>query len=495
MHYKLFLLSTGSRITYGLILLLWSALALAETRSTAIFEVITRGEVTVLQDLVKRGINPNTPAADFEGKTPMMYAVAAGDIPPQVRIAMLQLLLEAGANINATTRFGVTVLTQAMLLNDQAVLDWLIQHGADVNHLTSFRAPSVPDPSSAAYTHISLVMWCAVVGDIDCLNLALQRGGNPFLKNDRGEDALSLALASHKETAARAILKAAAAKTDIKSILNSQGYLVIAAELGLKLSTLLLLEAGAKPDAKGYHPITPLAAALRAARFNAQDRHIYLEIVKLLLKAGADLSFTNPKLSYLTSAIKTHDPAFVKALLVYTPNNVLKDNDWFLKRAISITEADPAAVLAIVQLLADHGANKKALGINEQNMLSLAAHNNPYLVPLVIEWGLDINQRDKFGSTPLHYAADNAEEAAEIIPLLIKRGATVNVQNMRGWTALMYAARRGSLLAVKILLQAGADVHLQSSDGNTALNIAETALPPFRAEEIISVLHDAQRSP
>ena len=56
-----------------------------------------------------------------------------------------------------------------------------------------------------------------------------------------------------------------------------------------------------------------------------------------------------------------------------------------------------------------------------------------------------------------------------------------------GWTALMLAALEGQTEAVRLLLEAGADVHAKSNDGTTALITAVSEGHP----EIVELLRKA----
>ena len=89
-----------------------------------------------------------------------------------------------------------------------------------------------------------------------------------------------------------------------------------------------------------------------------------------------------------------------------------------------------------------------------------------------IRAGANVNARDPYGQTPLMYAA--SYNGPNAIAELIVDLAEVNAQSAAGWTALMYAARDNPEV-VEALLTRGADPTLTNSDGQTALDIAETS--------------------
>lgn len=91
------------------------------------------------------------------------------------------------------------------------------------------------------------------------------------------------------------------------------------------------------------------------------------------------------------------------------------------------------------------------------------------VVDLLICARADINARDNHGRMPLHHAARRKFEKCE---LLIKAGANVYVRDPDGKTPLNIAAVDGSPKTVKLLIEAGADIHAKSSGGVTPLAAA-----------------------
>ena len=53
--------------------------------------------------------------------------------------------------------------------------------------------------------------------------------------------------------------------------------------------------------------------------------------------------------------------------------------------------------------------------------------------------------------------------------MLLQRGASINMQDSNGVTALMCATVRGHTTIVQVLLDAKADASLQAKNGSTAL--------------------------
>ena len=111
--------------------------------------------------------------------------------------------------------------------------------------------------------------------------------------------------------------------------------------------------------------------------------------------------------------------------------------------------------------------------VNTQNQLGetplmLAAINNQLdLAKILIQRGADVN---KPGWTPLHYAATRGHR--EMMRLLLENEAYIDSPSANGTTPLMMAAYYASPLAVKLLLEEGADPVLVNSGNASALDMA-----------------------
>ena len=96
--------------------------------------------------------------------------------------------------------------------------------------------------------------------------------------------------------------------------------------------------------------------------------------------------------------------------------------------------------------------------------LMLAALNNKLpLAKLLILRGADVNQA---GWTPLHYAATRGH--IEMMRLMIDNSAYLDAESPNGTTPLMMAAHYGTPMAVKLLLEEGADPRLKNKLGLSA---------------------------
>jgi len=84
----------------------------------------------------------------------------------------------------------------------------------------------------------------------------------------------------------------------------------------------------------------------------------------------------------------------------------------------------------------------------------------------------DVHPRDRAGRTPLHYAAGDGK--LDTVKARIGAGAEIDAREDTGqYTPLMFAAQRDDNIdIITALVEAGADVNLTNSKGETPLFIA-----------------------
>lgn len=104
----------------------------------------------------------------------------------------------------------------------------------------------------------------------------------------------------------------------------------------------------------------------------------------------------------------------------------------------------------------------------DESVLMLAALKGYLpLVKQLVDKDADVN---KPGWTPLHYAASTGQVA--VIEFLLENSAYIDAESPNGTTPLMMAAMYGSPEAVKVLIQAGADLNIKNQLGLSALDFA-----------------------
>ncbi|KAK7178576.1 Ankyrin repeat domain-containing protein 50-like protein 1 [Paraphaeosphaeria sporulosa] len=121
---------------------------------------------------------------------------------------------------------------------------------------------------------------------------------------------------------------------------------------------------------------------------------------------------------------------------------------------------------AVAKLVLDKGADLESKDDKYgRTPLSWAAeHGREAVVKLLLDKGAELESRDdNYGRTPLSWAAENGHEA--VVRLLLDKGTDLESKdNMYNWTPLSWAAKNGHEAVVRLLLDKGADLELTSKE-------------------------------
>ena len=177
-----------------LTLLLWGSAG----PESPVADAAMRGDLDVVRELLERGADVNL--AQGDGMTALHWAGEVGDA------AMAEMLIYAGANIDAFTRLGdFTPLLIAAEAGNGPVVQVLVEAGADVEARTAVggatalhyasQAGSVvavetlldagadPDVRQTAWGQTPL-MFAASLNRVEALQLLLDRGADPWLSSN-----------------------------------------------------------------------------------------------------------------------------------------------------------------------------------------------------------------------------------------------------------------------------------------------------------------------
>lgn len=113
------------------------------------------------------------------------------------------------------------------------------------------------------------------------------------------------------------------------------------------------------------------------------------------------------------------------------------------------------------------GQNLRSFKISETTPVGTAAKYGALkCIPVLIDNGFPIDERDKEGRTAMCLAALGG---SKIIRDLAKRGLAVNVKDNAGRSPLHYAANKGDAEALRTLLELKADPHALDNRARTAI--------------------------
>lgn len=299
----------------GLCLVLPSS---SNTPADALFQAIRNNDLTYLKAQLAKSADLNTRGR--REMTLLMYAAVFGSTDA------VQLLLDAGADVNARNSFDATALIWAAA--DARKLKMLLDKGADVNsHTKQGRTP--------------LMIAAACDGCSGNVRLLLAKGADSKASDNSGNTPLNLAAAS-----------------------------------GDFETTRLLIDSGADANLANSGGFTPLMSALLNCN---------LPTVQLLLSKGANVNAANTS----TGSVK-FGPIQLVGL---TPLMI----------------AAPYCHAGVVKSLLDAGA--------------------------------DVNAKDIRGMTPLMLAVGSETQDAAVVRLMLKAGADANVKSKAGETALDWSSK------------------------------------------------------
>lgn len=448
----------------ALVLTLFFALSCSAAHAGDLHNAITNHDLVKVTSLLKD--NPaavNTPDDDYFASLPIDIAAGCGDTN------ILALLLERGAFINSTNRFGMTPLHVAAARKQLGAAEFLVSKGANVN------APYGIDKDTPLH-------FAADAGHEAIVQLLLTNGAildQPF------DGPLFRAIPEGHESIVRLLL-AHGADVNNRDSLFGATPLISACAFGRTNVVKVLLDNKADINAQTKGGLSPLMQASRNGHFsivqlllerkanvnletkkgetaldwalNNDAGEAYPEIADLLRQHGATKG--TPKQISIHEAVKSGDLAKVGALLSEHPEQVnatLADGSASLPIHIA-AENDDTKMLA---LLLQYGAKLEATNKSGFTALHSAAFVYPHLnaARFLVLNGADVNANHAYKTmTPLHFAAESGN--VELVQLLLDHGAITTQTNE---SPLNRAAKEGHEAVVRILIARKADVNAKDS--------------------------------
>lgn len=157
---------------------------------------IEQGNLDLAREWLDSGLSP-----DFEGKvigTGVMVGAWEGNI------AMMELFVDRGADINKVNTLGEQALQHAAWRGNLEAVRWLVERGAHVNR---------------SGREWAALHYAVFAGHVDVVKYLLERGADVNALSTNGSTPLMMAAREGKESIARSLLAAGASR----EIVNDQG--------------------------------------------------------------------------------------------------------------------------------------------------------------------------------------------------------------------------------------------------------------------------------
>ena len=134
---------------------------------------------------------------------------------------------------------------------------------------------------------------------------------------------------------------------------------------------------------------------------------------------------------------------------------------------------DDKQALEIFKFLKSKGLSPNIKDKFEQTCLYYTCREGKNLCSkyLVEECGLNVNEIDVYGQTPIYYCV--RDHKIETVKLMIELGTNINIEDKYGQTCLFYGIREGHIDIVELLIQKGANVNQVDKKKRTPYSFAE----------------------
>jgi ankyrin repeat protein len=398
-----------------------------------LIEAVKKSDAKAVRTLLAQHADVN--AVEADGSTALHWAAQRDELE------IAGLLLGAGANAKASTRYNITPLSLACVNGDAALIERLLTAGAD--------------PNSTSEQGQTALMTASLTGKVDAVKALLAHGADVNAREPKkGQTALMWTASEGNAKAAEMLLEFGA---EIKAKSKSGFTPLLFAVRNAHLETVqTLLAHGAN-----VNDVAPDGtSALNMAVVNA-----YYEVAMVLLDHGADPNASDPRGSALHTLAWLRKPG--------------SDGGNGLGRK-SIAPPPPTGKVTTFELaeaLLKHGANPNIRIQWEERKFDKegGTMRNPPLIQLGRHYLTYI------GATPFYVAAHNGD--APYMRLLAEHGADPKMPNILGITPLIAASgldywegeapgpftgcsQEERLEAVKLALELGNDINAAAIFGD-----------------------------
>lgn len=378
-------------------------------------------------------------------------------------------LINQGIDVDCRGPLQYTALIAASKANRLEVVKFLCSKHADANARTQFRKPE------EAY---SALLWAIENENMAIAKVLLENGADPNLADGWGEIPLTHAVWKKSLPLVELLLGSGA---DVLYRREADGRSVLFDAMFKRDISIIesLIKHRADPKIRDSDGWNLIMIASQAS---------YFEGVKFGVVKGIGINDrTKSGITAIHLAVmhKSDDNIAILEYLIRMGGDISAKDDLGTTPLIQASQVGAAKALKI---LIEKGANvndRDAFGSTALHYAakgSGSAEDEESLVALICR-GAKIEARDKAGSTPFIVASKSNK--VRLLNALIRNGANVNAQDNYGWTALMFATRDNHIEIMRLLLDEKADMNLKTLSGQTALSIAEGSAQNREAYELL----------
>jgi len=377
-------------LTVGIGLVLLSGALAAATVDLRLIDAAKSKDAKSVRELLAQHVPVAATAPD--GFTALHEAVRYDNLE------IAGLLIAAGADVTAASRYNITPLSLACTNGNAAMIERLLKAGAD--------------PNSTSEAGQTALMTAALSGKVDAVKMLLTHGAKVNVEEPtKGQTALMWAAAEGNTAAAESLIEFGA---DIKAK-SKAGFtpLLFAVRGGHKETVQMLLVHGANSN-----DVAPDGtSALNVAVVNA-----YFEVAAVLLDHGANPNAPDARGSALHTLAWLRKPGS-------DGGNGLGHRSY----APPLPTGNMTA-LELAKALLDHGANPNVRIAWQEKKFEKegGTMRNPPLIQLGRHYLTYV------GATPFYIAAHNGD--APYMRLLAEHGADPKIPNALGITPLIVAS-------------------------------------------------------
>ena len=438
------------------------------------------GNIQLADVLIEHGADVS--AKDSAGWTPLVYALNGKNCTPDVASYFAQklrqcgkkkiasdvalhfsrssevasVLIDFGFDVNKRTRHRSTPLHSA-IKGDPETVKLLIENGAKIHVVddsgeTPFEIAANSGKPETLHILLSrdaklieavdsrkrtALHWACEWGNNDCVQFLLDHGSDIKAVDNRGSNALHIAITSGEwkpsQSTTEILLKHTAEdgfdnRDIIVNAVDKKGWTVLhsAAVYGDASLVQLLLKFGFAINAIGNRGQTPLHLA--------ED----VSIVKLLVEKGADTTIAD-KMGNTVLHVAAYYPGYSDLIVEFLLDQ--RSADVHSRNARGKTPLHLTAETLQyekAEMLLQKGALVNAMDNEGFTPLHVAVrgHCPPTFCQVLIERGADVNAADKKGNTVLHIAAGKPSYRVQyMLSFLVKHGEDATIRNKKGKTS------------------------------------------------------------